>query len=198
MNGRTIVAVILVILLAVGGYYLWQHHHEEQADGGEVHWVNGKPSPEEEARFKKENAGETADGNSEHKTMTARQDDATGFQDGAQTPVAPATAPAATGTTAVAPAPASPAAATPAPAAPTPPTTNYASIAPAQTYSPAPVGMPTSDSQSANAPNGMRFGGSGTYQWYRQGNLTWRIDTRQRTQLHHLRDHGRVAETDRL
>jgi len=33
------------------------------------------------------------------------------------------------------------------------------------------------DSQSANAPNGMRFGGTGTYQWYRQGNLTWRIDT---------------------
>ena len=36
---------------------------------------------------------------------------------------------------------------------------------------------PMTDSQSANAPNGMRFSGSGTYQWYRQGNLTWRTDT---------------------
>jgi hypothetical protein len=62
-------------------------------------------------------------------------------------------------------------------ASPTP-TTNYASVAPASSYAaPAPAGLPTSDSQSPNAPNGMRFGGSGNYQWYRQGNLTWRIDT---------------------
>ncbi len=33
------------------------------------------------------------------------------------------------------------------------------------------------DSRSPNAPNDLRFAGSGAYQWYRQGNLTWRIDT---------------------
>ena len=34
------------------------------------------------------------------------------------------------------------------------------------------------DSQSPNAPNGALFTGSGAYQWYRQGNLTWRVDSR--------------------
>lgn len=36
---------------------------------------------------------------------------------------------------------------------------------------------PASDSQTPNAPNGMAFSGSGQYQVYRQGNLTWRINT---------------------
>jgi hypothetical protein len=36
---------------------------------------------------------------------------------------------------------------------------------------------PASDSISPNPVNGMAFGGSGRYQWFRQGNLTWRIDT---------------------
>ena len=33
------------------------------------------------------------------------------------------------------------------------------------------------DSQAPNAPNGMRYGGSGQFQWYRQGNITYRVDT---------------------
>jgi len=37
--------------------------------------------------------------------------------------------------------------------------------------------IPVSDTISPNAPNGMAFGGTGKFQWYRQGNLTWRIDT---------------------
>lgn len=36
---------------------------------------------------------------------------------------------------------------------------------------------PATDSQSPNAPNGMAFAGSGQFQVYRQGNLTWRINT---------------------
>jgi hypothetical protein len=48
---------------------------------------------------------------------------------------------------------------------------------------PAPVvvttqhGMPTTDSIPANPPNGMVFAGTGRYQLYRQGSLTWRLDT---------------------
>ena len=56
--------------------------------------------------------------------------------------------------------------------------------APPVTTVPAPTTMaatdaslPVSDSQSANNPNGLHFGGSGKFQWYRQGNLTWRVDT---------------------
>ena len=37
--------------------------------------------------------------------------------------------------------------------------------------------MPSSDSIAANPPNGMTFGGSGHYQLYRQGDLTWRLNT---------------------
>ena len=37
--------------------------------------------------------------------------------------------------------------------------------------------LPTVDTLSPNAPAGMAFGGSGKFQWYRQGNLTWRINT---------------------
>jgi hypothetical protein len=41
----------------------------------------------------------------------------------------------------------------------------------------APTAMPVADSQAGNNPNDMHFGGSGRFQWYRQGNLTWRVDT---------------------
>jgi hypothetical protein len=37
--------------------------------------------------------------------------------------------------------------------------------------------VPVSDTVAPDAPNGLAFGGTGKYQWYRQGNLTWRVDT---------------------
>jgi hypothetical protein len=37
--------------------------------------------------------------------------------------------------------------------------------------------MPATDSISPNPPNGKVFAGTGRYQLYRQGNLTWRLDT---------------------
>ena len=36
---------------------------------------------------------------------------------------------------------------------------------------------PATDSIVPNPPNGMTFGGSGHYQLYRQGDLTWRLNT---------------------
>jgi hypothetical protein len=36
---------------------------------------------------------------------------------------------------------------------------------------------PTADTISPNPPNGLVFAGSGRFQVYRQGSLTWRIDT---------------------
>lgn len=47
------------------------------------------------------------------------------------------------------------------------------SVAPA----PAPAAIPASDSIAPNPPNGMTFAGTGKFQVYRQGNLTWRVDT---------------------
>lgn len=75
-----------------------------------------------------------------------------------------------------------------APAVPAPSTvsaatapTAPATTSPATTTSTSPVAAPVSDTLDRNAPAGMAFGGSGRYQWYRQGNLTWRIDTRSGT-----------------
>ena len=58
--------------------------------------------------------------------------------------------------------------------------------APAQDATPGPSnsdmqasrdGAPASDTISPNPPNGMVFSGTGKYQLYRQGNLTWRLNT---------------------
>ncbi|HXB61384.1 MAG TPA: hypothetical protein VNU94_00870 [Acidobacteriaceae bacterium] len=37
--------------------------------------------------------------------------------------------------------------------------------------------VPATDSIPANPPNGMVFSGTGRYQLYRQGSITWRLDT---------------------
>lgn len=46
-----------------------------------------------------------------------------------------------------------------------------------QSMQPAPATAPGSDTISPNPPNGMVFSGTGRYQLYRQGNITWRLDT---------------------
>lgn len=46
-----------------------------------------------------------------------------------------------------------------------------------QAGGPAHEGAPAEDTISANPPNGMMFAGRGKYQVYRQGNLTWRVNT---------------------
>jgi len=62
-----------------------------------------------------------------------------------------------------------------------PPPAQRASVA--QSYPPAaapaatPVSLPVSDTIAPNPPNGLAFGGTGKFQWYRQGNLTWRVNT---------------------
>jgi hypothetical protein len=167
--GRRIVGIIILVLIVIGAWYIYQHNlREKQELGGEVHWVEGQPTPEQKAAFAKENSGDTADGQSEHKIRTARAEDAAGNPEGQAAAGQTVTGPAAA-TTATKPAAAAP---TTAPAAAQPAATTFFS-----TGSATPASLPVSDSQSPNAPNGMRFAGSGTYQWYRQGNITWRIDT---------------------
>jgi hypothetical protein len=103
---------------------------------------------------------------SKETTDAAPQSDDAGNPSRDQTPAAPAAAPAAQ-------------AATPAPAETT---------APAQTAAPQSASiakptaaLPVADTVAPNPPNGMAFTGSGKYQWYRQGNLTWRVDTQSGT-----------------
>ena len=42
-------------------------------------------------------------------------------------------------------------------------------------YAPASYG---NDTIAPNPPNGLAFAGTGAYQWYRQGDLTWRVDSK--------------------
>jgi hypothetical protein len=67
-------------------------------------------------------------------------------------------------------------------ATPVLPTPQPTEVAPAATLPPpaaatVPAALPVADSIDRNPPVGMAFGGSGKYQWYRQGDITWRIDT---------------------
>lgn len=164
--------------MCVGGYFIYDHFHQEKLSANGDVSCTGCMSPEESARFAKENSGETADGQSEHKTRTARAEDAAGnpggavaagqvaptaTTSGAATPAAATTTPAAAATTTATPAPVSQPAMTPG-------AYTVGSGAP-------PAGLPASDSVPPNPANGARFTGSGSYQWYRQGNLTWRVDT---------------------
>jgi len=162
--GSKIFWFLILVALCVSGYFMYDHYHQEKMMGnGDVTWVTGQPSPEEHARFLKENAGETADGQSERKIHTASED---------------ATA-AATGTTEV-----GPASAAVTPAATSTPVASAATPAQPQTDAAyavgsgaAPASLPATDSVPPNPANGARFSGTGAYQWYRQGNLTWRVDT---------------------
>lgn len=151
--------VVLLVLIAVafGGYYVYQQVHEQRVDeSGDVHCV-GCMSPDRAAAYQKENSGDTPDGQSERKTRTAAGEKK------AVVPDAKATAATAQST-----------ASNIAPVTPT----NQVTPLVTQTGTPPVAGsLPASDSELPNAPNGMRFAGTGNYQLYRQGNLTWRIDT---------------------
>jgi hypothetical protein len=165
---------LMLLALCIGGFYVYQHYHQEKqlANGDVV--CTGCMTPDEKARFDKENSGDVADGQSEHKIRTYRAEEAAGNPEGAAATGQPAAAPAPSAATAI-PTP-TPASIAPAPAAAAP-------SAPVQQVTASGVvgsilsNLPSGDSQTPNAPDGQRFGGSGKYQWYRQGNLTWRVDT---------------------
>lgn len=62
----------------------------------------------------------------------------------------------------------------------TAPTTVEGAEIPASEAKPTAAGamaQPGADTIQPNPPNGMTFGGNGHYQLYRQGNLTWRLNT---------------------
>src|ERR1700739_4564421 len=47
-----------------------------------------------------------------------------------------------------------------------------------QSQQPVPANAPGTDTINPNPPDGVRFGGSGRYQLYRQGDITWHPKTR--------------------
>ena len=57
------------------------------------------------------------------------------------------------------------------------PTSASTGVQVSQAGEPAHESNPATDTISANPPNGMMFAGRGKYQVYRQGNITWRVNT---------------------
>ncbi len=85
--GKRIFWICVAALVIVGGYYYWKQYRTNKQDtDGAVRCVQNCDTPEQKARFARENSGDTPDGNSEHKNETARQSAAdiasTGFPSG--------------------------------------------------------------------------------------------------------------------
>ena len=159
--GRRIVGTVVLLAVLIGGFLVWRRHNDAQELGnGDVH-CDGCMTPEEHARFLKENAGETADGASDRKNKTAREEAATDFQDSAPASGSARTTESRTVGSSTRLVGGQSSGIQPQPAL-------------ALTNS---VKQPNSDTLPPNAQTGVRTTGSGPYQWYRQGNLTWRIDT---------------------
>lgn len=176
MTARRILGLVLLIVLVVAGVYAYKRWKGGDSLGnGNVTCVTGCDTPEEKAQFAKQNAGETADGNSDHKDLR-NEHHADPLSGGGPQDVS-----------------------NPVPGA----ATNQVPTRSGQLGADLKAdlhndedrlrreedrlrsrptsemngAMPVSDSQGVNVTNGMRFGGTGTYSWYRQGNLTWRIDS---------------------
>jgi hypothetical protein len=173
MAKRIVLLLVLIAILYVG-FRMYQSHQQTLKVASGDFSCQGCDSPEEHERFLKENSGDTPDGNSEHKMDSARVAAEKAAAGDTAATTTPTTAPNSTGSSSMV-SPDQPTVYPPA----APPAASNAPVVVPTTGQPGamPAGLPTQDSESPNAPNGMRFAGSGAYQWYRQGNLTWRVDT---------------------
>ena len=69
---RNILILVVMCVLGYLGYTAYQSHTQRASLNNGDYTCQDCDTPEEHARFLKENAGETADGDSERKTTTAR------------------------------------------------------------------------------------------------------------------------------
>jgi hypothetical protein len=163
---RNILLLIVFCVVLFFGYKFWQRHQETVKNESGDFTCQGCLEGDAKARYEREDRGETADGNSERKDATARvaAERAVAGNNGAAAGTYSGPAPATSSMV--------------------PPAENYyspgvgASQAPVQVPTAGqPGSVPPTDSQAANAANGQRFAGSGAYLVYRQGNITYRLDT---------------------
>jgi hypothetical protein len=170
LGGKWMARNILLLVVLAGvlfvGYKFWQTQQEKvRIESGDI-TCQGCLEGDAKARYEREDHGETADGGSEHKNETARQAAERAVAGTNGTAQGAYSGPGATSSSMV------------------PPAENYdaqgvgAGQPPVQVPTAGqPGGVPMTDSQAANAPNGQRFAGSGAYLVYRQGNITYRLDT---------------------
>jgi hypothetical protein len=171
---RNILLLVILAVLIYGGWYAWKTHRDTLKEDRGDYTCEGCLTPDQEARFQKENSGETADGNSERKFAPARiaAEEAVEGYDRDRDPNRDRSSNSSLDAA----------------------RQGYYGIGDGSSSSQpvivpstgqrvdrradVPAALPMRDTEPPNAPNGERFAGAGDYMWYRQGNLTWRVDTR--------------------
>jgi len=168
---RNFIIAVLIVLVIVVGYLVWNRNRGNVFGDGAITEQNTSSSNDQSAM----NSGVTTDpnGNEVHPTPSRSDDPGTintvpVGSSGAQNTAAPSTPGSPTMGTPMA-------ANTPAPA-PSPVSAPGGLAARSPVLGPA-APPPTMDTIAPNPPNRVAFGGTGKYMWYRQGDLTWRVNS---------------------
>jgi len=164
---KIFITALLVVLFIVACVWVWNHvHNSGNTFGDGAITQNGNTSSSEDAM----NNGVTKDldNNTEAHPTTSRSDDPGTIN---TVPVG------STGTqSSSTPTMGTPMTQTPTPTQPNPVSAPGGLAARSPVLGPA-APPPTSDSLSPNPPNRVAFGGTGKYMWYRQGDVTWRVNS---------------------
>ena len=151
---RIVVVIALVAVVAIGVFWYWQRAKQRALGSGAVHVKTAAPSePGNQATGQP--AEQPAPPAATTSSVPPPQSDES----------SPATAPAAKPSAAVE-------KSTAPKVAPT-----HAATMPPMTQPRGAVQVPVNDTIARNPPNGLIFAGAGKYQLYRQGDITWRLDT---------------------
>jgi len=166
---RNFIIALLIVLVIVVGYVVWKSHNGGNTFGDGAITEHSSSSSSDQTAM---NNGVTTDldGNTEAHPTPSRSDDPGTIN---TVPVGSTGSQNASGST--------PTMGTPMTQAPTPSQPNPVS-APGGLTARSPVlgpgaPPPTSDSLAPNPPNRVAFGGTGKYMWYRQGDITWRVNS---------------------
>ena len=169
---RIFITVLLVVLFIVACAWVWNHVHNGGSTFGDGAVVqNGSNSSTDSAM----NSGVTTDldGNTEAHPTPSRSDEPGTIN---TVPVGSSGSQSTSGSTAAP----TPTMGTPMGAtsgtAPSPVSAPGGLTARQPVLGPA-APPPTNDSIAPNPPNRVAFGGTGKYMWYRQGDLTWRVNS---------------------
>ena len=145
---KRIVIIVGVLALAISAYYSYNRYDARRAGvSGEVFSNDPQPS-----RAKVDSVSRTSTGSTSSTNKKASDSEGEAI-------VYPSAVTAQT---------------TPATANPNPASSD---LQVTQTGQPVHEGTPAGDTIGPNPDNGMKFAGSGKYQVYRQGNITWRLNT---------------------
>jgi cytoskeletal protein RodZ len=147
---RIVLVLAIAAVVAIGVFWYWQHAKQRALGSGNVYVKNQGADQ-----------SQPASNPSPSTTAAPSQPEAHAAQaSSAASPAASSTKPSA--------------AIEKMPSAPQPPA--HAAV-PAMTQPRGAVEVPASDTIPRNPPNGLIFAGLGKYQLYRQGDITWRLDT---------------------